>query len=70
MAAKFSMRRAATSGKSGVVRRRRDGSWSIVCELGFRVNIRERFIVRPQVHFLISGAIADGGFRLVLRLHT
>ena len=70
MTAEFSMRRAATSGKSGIVRRRRDGSWSVVCELGFGINIGELFIVRPQVHFLVSGAIAVGGFRLVLRLHT
>ncbi len=64
------MWRAATSGKSGVVRRRRDGSWSVVCELGFGIDIGEVFVVRPQVYLLISGAIADGGFRLVLRLHT
>jgi len=64
------MRRAATSGKSGVVRRRRDGSGGVVCELGFGIDIGELFIVRPQVHLLISGAIADGGFRLILCLHT
>ncbi len=70
MAAEFSMRRAATSGKSGVVRRRRDGSQSVVCELGFGIDVGERFVVCPQTHLLISGAIADGGLRLVLRLHT
>jgi len=64
------MRQAATPGKSGVVQRRRDGSWSVVRKLGFGVDIGELFIVRPQVHLLISGAIPDGGFRLVLRLHT
>ncbi len=64
------MRRAATSGKSGVVRRRRDGSGGVVCELGFGIDIGELFILRPQVYLLISGAIADGGFRLILRLHT
>ena len=69
-AAEFSMRRATTSGKSGVVRRRRDGSWSVVCEVGLGVDIGERFIVHPQAYLLIGGAIADGGFRLILRLHT
>jgi hypothetical protein len=59
------MRRAATSGKSRVVRRRRDGSRSVVCELGFGIDIGEWFVVRPQAHLLISGAIADSGFRLV-----
>ncbi len=52
------------------MRRRRDGSWSVVCEVGFGIDIGELFIVRPKVHLLISGTIADGGFRLVLRLHT
>ncbi len=70
MAAEFSMRRAATLGKSGVVRWRRNGSRSVVRELGFGIDIGELFVVRPQVHLLISGAIADGGFRLVVRLHT
>ena len=70
MAAKFSMRRAATSGKSGIVRRRRDGSWGVVCEVGLGIDIGEWFIVRPQMYLLIGGAIADGGFRLILRLHT
>ena len=64
------MRRTTTSGKGRVVRRRRDGSWSIVREVGLGIDIGELFIVRPQVHLLISGAIADGGFRLVLHLHT
>ena len=39
-------------------------------KMGFGIDIGEMFVVRPQVHLLISGAIADGGFRLVLRLHT
>ncbi len=64
------MRRTATSRESGIVRRRRDGTWSVVCEVGLGVDIGELFIVRPQVHLLIGGAIADGGFRLILRLHT
>jgi len=64
------MRRTATSRESGIVRRRRDGSWSVVCEVGFGIDIGEWFIVRPQVHFLISGTIADGGFRFVLHLPT
>jgi hypothetical protein len=64
------MRRAATSGKSVVVRWQRDGSRSVVCELGFGIDIGEQFVVRPQVHLYISGAIADSGFRLVLRLYT
>jgi hypothetical protein len=68
--AEFSMRRTATSGKGRVVRRRRDGSWSVVCEVGLGIDIGELFIVRPQVYLLIGGAIADGGFRLILRLHT
>ena len=52
------------------MRRRRDGSWSVVCEVGLGIDIGELFIVRPQVYLLIGGAIADGGFRLILRLHT
>ena len=39
-------------------------------ELGFGVDIGERFVVRPQVHLLIHGAIADGRFWLVRRLQT
>ncbi len=70
MAAEFSMRRAATSGKSGVVWRRRDGSRGIMCELGFCVDIGEWFVGCPQAHLLVGGAIADGGFRLVLHLQT
>ncbi len=61
------MRRAATSGKSGVVRRRRDSSRSVVGEVGFGVDIRERLVRRPQANLLIRGVIADGGFQLVLR---
>jgi hypothetical protein len=64
------MRWTATSGKGRVVWRRRDGSWSVVCEVGLGIDIGELFIVRPQVYLLIGGAIADGGFRLILRLHT
>ncbi len=64
------MRRTATSGKGGVVRRRRNGSWSVVCEVGLGIDIGELFIVRPQVYLLIGGAIADGGLRLILRLYT
>jgi len=64
------MRRTATSGKGGVVRRRRDSGWSVVCEVGLGIDIGERFIVRPQMYLLIGGAIADGGFRFIFRLHT
>jgi hypothetical protein len=64
------MRRTATSGKGRVVRRRRDGSWSVVCEVGLGIDIGERFIVRSQMYLLIGDAIADGGFRLIFRLHT
>ncbi len=64
------MRRTATSGKSGIVRRLRNGSWSVLCEVGLGIDIGELFILRPQVYLLIGGAIADGGFRLILRLHT
>ena len=70
MAAKFSMRQAATSGKSGVVRRRRDGSRSVVCKVGLGIDIGELIIVRPQAYLLIGGAIADGRLRLVWRLQT
>ncbi len=52
------------------MRRQRDGSWSIVREVGLGIDIGERFIVRPQSYLLFGGAIADGGFQLVLRLHT
>ncbi len=54
MAAKFSMRRAATSGKGGVVRRRRDSSRSVVGEVGFGIDIGERFVGCPQAHLLIG----------------
>ncbi len=64
------MRWAATSGESGIMRRRRDGSWGVVCEVGLGIDIGELFIVRPLVHLLISSAIADGGFRVILRLHA
>jgi hypothetical protein len=64
------MRQTTTSGKGRVVRRRRDGSWSIVREVGLGIDIGERFIVRPQSYLLFGGAIADGGFRLILCLHT
>ena len=64
------MRRTTTSGKGRVVWRRRDGSWSIVREVGLGIDIGELFVVRPQAYLLIGGAIADGGFRLILRLHT
>ncbi len=52
------------------MRRRRDGSWSIVGKLGFGIDVGEMFIVRPQVHLLIGGAIADGRLRLVWRLQA
>jgi hypothetical protein len=42
----------------------------VVAEVGFGVDIREWLVGRPQAHLLISGAIADGGFSFVLRLHT
>ncbi len=64
------MRQTATSGKSGIVRRRRNGSWSVVCEVGLGIDIGKLFIVRPQVYLLLGSAIADGGFRLILHLHT
>jgi len=64
------MRRTATSGKGRVVRRRRDGSWSVVCEVGLGIDIGERFIVRSQMYLLIGGAIADGGFSFVVSLQT
>ncbi len=64
------MRRTATSGKGRVMRRRRDGSWSVVCEVGLGIDVGERLFVRPQAYLLIGGTIADGGFLLVLRLHT
>ena len=65
------MRRTATSGKGRVMRRRRDSGWSvIVCKMGLGIDIGELIIVRPQAYLLIGGAIADGGFRLILRLHT
>ncbi len=52
------------------MRWRRNGSRSVLGELGFGIDIGERIIVRPQVHLLISGAIADGRFRLVRCLQT
>ncbi len=52
------------------MRRQRDGGRSIVGKVGFGVDIGERLVGCPQAHLLISGAIADGGFRLVLRLHA
>ena len=52
------------------MRRWRDSGWSIVCEVGLGIDIGERFIVPPQIYLIISGAIADGGFRLIFRLHT
>ncbi len=70
MATELSMRRAATSGQSGVVRWRRHSSRSIVGKLGLCVDVGESLVGCPQVYLLISGAIADGGFRLGWRLHT
>jgi len=58
------MRQAATSGKCGVVRRRRNGSRSVVGKMGFGIDIGERLGGRPQVHFLIGCVKADGRFRL------
>ena len=52
------------------MRRWRDGSRSVMGEMGFGVDIREWLVGRSQAHLLVSGAIADGGFQLVLRLHT
>ena len=52
------------------MRRRRDGSWSIVREVGLGIDIGELIIVRPQAYLLIGGAIADGRLRLVWRLQT
>ncbi len=64
------MRRAATSGQSGVVRWPRHGSRSIVGKLGLCVDVGESFVGGPQLHLLISGAIADDGFWLGWRLHA
>ncbi len=65
------MRQTASSGKGRVVRRRRDSGWSVVvCEMGLGIDIGELFIVRPQTYLLLGGVIADGGFRLILHLHT
>ncbi len=50
--------------------RRRDGSGSIVCELGLGIDIGELIIVCPQAYLFLGGTIADGGFRLILHLHT
>ncbi len=52
------------------MRWRRDGSRSFVGKLGFGIDIGEMFVMRPQVHLLIGGAIADGGFRLIWRLQA
>ena len=52
------------------MRRWRDGSRSVVCKVGLGIDIGELIIVRPQAYLLIGGAIADGGFRLILRFHT
>jgi hypothetical protein len=53
------------------MRRRRDSGWSvIVCEMGLGIDVGKRFIMRPQTYLLFGDAIADGGFRLILHLHT
>ncbi len=52
------------------MRRWRDSSRSVVGEMGFGVDIREGLVGCPQAHLLIGGAIADGRFQLVLRLHA
>jgi hypothetical protein len=39
-------------------------------KLGFCIDIGERFVMRPQAHLLISGAIADGGFWFIGCLHA
>jgi hypothetical protein len=70
MAAKFSMRRAATSGQSGVVRWRRHGSRSIVGKMGLCIDAGEILVGGPQTYLLIGGAIADGRFRLGRRLYA
>jgi len=38
--------------------------------VGLGIDIGELFVMRPQVYFLIGGAIADGGFSFVLSLQT
>ena len=53
------------------MRRRRDSGWSVIVrEMGLGIDVGKLFIVRPQMYLLLGGAIADGGFRLILRLHT
>ncbi len=65
MATELSMRWAATSGQSGVVRWRRHGSRSIVGKLGLGVDVGETFVGGPQLYLLVSSVIADSRFRLV-----
>ncbi len=60
----LSMRRTATSGECGVVRRRRNGSRSVMGKVSFSIDVGKRFGWRPQVYFLIGGVKADGRFRL------
>ncbi len=54
------------------MRRRRDGSRSVMSEMGFGVDIGERIRGRPgsQVDFLIGCVEADGRFRLRWSLQT
>ena len=46
------------------MRRRRNGSRSVVGKMGFGIDIVERLEGRPQVHVLIGCMKADGRFRL------
>jgi hypothetical protein len=66
----LSMRWAATSGKSGVVRRRRDGSRSVVGKLGFGIDVGELELDRGGFRRMAAAA-AGGGVeeRRQIRLH-
>ncbi len=64
MATELSMRWAATSGQSGVVRGRRHSSRSIVGEFGLCVDVGEDVVGGPQLYLLVSRVVADSRFRL------
>jgi hypothetical protein len=63
-ATELSMRRAATSGQSGVVPWWRHGSRSIVGELGLCIDVGEDVIGGPQLYLLVSSVVADRRLRL------
>ncbi len=46
------------------MRRRRNGSRSVMGKVSFSIDVGKRFGGRPQVYFLIGGVKADGRFRL------